>query len=155
MSEFWFRLLSGFIGAIVSAVVIRLWSDWRFRRGDLSGKWIQYIDAYSDQPQKQDKLLIRHNHVTRMMVGKINRSYPENQEFKEWEFEGRLHENLIFIIFWAVDLKQNSGSYGTIQLQRIDEGHLRGFYIRAKADGTTDSLTYTVNKIPLEWKRES
>ena len=58
------------------------------------------------------------------------------------------------MLFWANDVSINPKSYGTIQLNEINESNLTGFYIRATSDGKDGEMLNILHKTIIEWKRK-
>lgn len=155
MNEFIVRIISGVLGAIAAVIVTRFWKDWQQRKGELTGEWIQFVYNEKGEAEKKDRIILKHNHFTKKVEGKIERLTPKDQHFKKWVFNGVVRGNILFVIFWSADLEKNPGSYGTIQLHEINEGKLSGFYIRPNPVATNTGLINEFQKTRLKWQRET
>ncbi len=153
MEEFVIRIIIGALGAIAAVIVTRMWKDWQYKRGELTGTWEQIIYDKDHNITKKDIVNLKHNHFTKKIEGKIKREIPKDHCRKEWIFQGIIRGNMLFMIFWSSDVSVNPGSYGTIQLNEVHEGKLTGFYIRPNAEGIDGDLLYELNKTTMEWKR--
>jgi len=154
MEEFIFRLIVGILGAIGAVIVTKIWKDWQYRRGVLTGEWEQIIYNDAGDIKKKDLVILKHNHFTQKIIGKIHREFPDKESKKEWVFEGIIRGNILFMLFWANDVSINPKSYGTIQLNEINESNLTGFYIRATSDGKDGEMLNILHKTIIEWKRK-
>ena len=153
MEEFIFRLIAGILGAIASVIALNFWKDWQYRRGELTGEWEQTIYNNKGKIIKTDLVVLKHNHFNKKIIGTIHRKSPNKESKKEWYFEGIIRGNMLFMIFWSNDLSKNPGSYGTIQLNEVNESNLTGFYIRPNSDGKNGEILKILNKTTIEWKR--
>lgn len=155
MEEFIFRLIVGILGAIAAVIVTKLWKDWQYRRGELTGEWKQIIYDKTGNIKKTDSISLKHNHFSKKISGKICRKSPDEESKKEWLFEGIIRGNILFMIFWSKDVSINPGSYGTIQLNEVNESNLTGFYIRPSSDGRDGEILNVLHKTTIEWKRST
>jgi len=153
MEEFIFRLTLGILGAIAAVVVSKLWEMWQYKKGDLTGIWEENIYDSSNNILKKDRVELKHNYFTKKVLGKVKREFPKEEDYKEWEFQGIVRGNMLFILYWSTDLSTNSGSYGTIQLNQINESKLTGFYIRPISKGKNDKVSNSMKKVVLDWSR--
>lgn len=154
------NIIFGLIGSVIGALLIWLSENisrsLRTRRGELSGLWYQIIPQHGTEPNKIDRVECKQ--INDRLTGNISRIFPPNQRFKEWEFEAKTKRNLLFGTFWSRDTSKNPGSYGTLQLNIIDEKHLEGFYVRlltVAAEEGTPVFTNKLERIPFSWKKAS
>lgn len=147
-SIFW-----GIVGSILGTVGGLFYSDlrdWvRMRRGVLTGDWDQVIPAQNNQPEKKDHVECRH--VGDSISGDIHRVTPTNEKNKSWGFEGRVRGDLIFLVFWTTNEKDNPGSYGTIQLHRMPDGFCEGHYERWVLSTDRNQFTGKFQEAQLKW----
>ena len=145
------------IGAFLLGFLICRISPWIYTKvlkGNLSGTWYQKIPSWGNEPEKLDLVECVHHGDT--MSGKIRRLKPEDQRYKSWEFAMKVRRSLIFGIFLSDDLRKNPGSYGTLQLNMLDENHLQGFYVRLAVFSSSPSeptFTDELRQIPFHWER--
>lgn len=145
------------VGAFALGFVVSRTLPWfyrKIRRGNLSGTWYQVIPSWEGEPEKLD--LVECVHYRDTITGKIRRLKPENQRYKSWEFTTKIRRNLIFGIFLSDDVRKNPGSYGTLQLNMLNENHLQGFYVRLTVSPLSpNEATFTdeLRRIPFQWKR--
>ncbi len=124
-------------------------------RGNLSGTWYQLIPPSGNEPKKMD--LIECIHEGDTLTGKIKRLEPQDQRFKSWEFTIKVRQNFAFGFFWADNVRVNPGSYGTLQLNMLNETHLQGFYVKLIAAPMLQEDTRfseELHRTPLQWKRQ-
>ncbi|PCI51808.1 MAG: hypothetical protein COB45_14115 [Gammaproteobacteria bacterium] len=154
MEEFIFRVIVGVLGAISAVIITKLWKDWQYKRGELTGEWVQIIYDNNENIKKTDSVQLKHNHFTKKVTGKICRKSPDEESKKEWIFEGIIRGNVLFMIFWSKDVSINPGSHGTIQLNEVNESELTGFYIRPNSAGQDSQILNVLDKTTIEWKRK-
>ena len=119
------------------------------RSGVLTGTWDQIIPSQNEQPGKRDTVICKH--IGETLSGEILRVDPAEESFKKWNFNGRVRNDLIFVVFWTADEKTNPGSYGTIQLHRLPLGYCEGHYEKwvLSSDGT--EFTGKLQQAKLKW----
>jgi hypothetical protein len=151
-----FWSIVGSVIATVTGVSYRCLVDYiKSRRGVLTGSWIQRIPAQKGQPAKMDRVNCRH--IGSCFTGDIQRVEPSEQKHKQWQFSGQLRGSLVFMTFWTTDLARNPGSYGTIQLNMIDDAHLWGFYVKRVVASNVDrdkwQFTEGFEQFEIDWMR--
>jgi hypothetical protein len=151
MADFLWGIGGGIIGVVVGMLTQEVFLYFRSRRGILTGTWSQIIDAQKGELFKRD--LVKCLHFGSDIKGTIKRIEPECQNYKRWKFRGKRIGNLVFVTFWTDDQINNPLSYGTIQLNVIDENDLRGFYARLVVTLGQKQFSGELEDFVLQWKR--
>jgi len=141
----------GIIGVFVGLLAQEAFKYLRSRRGILTGTWSQIIEPQKGEPFKRD--LVRCHHIGSDLRGTIERIEPNDQ--KRWMFQGKRIGNLVFVTFWRSNQLRNPGSYGTIQLNVINENDLRGFYVKLIVTAGQKNFSGELQDFLLQWKRLS
>jgi hypothetical protein len=153
VAEFVWGIVGGIIGVFIGVLAQQAFQYIRSRRGILTGSWSQIIDAQKGEPFKRD--LVRCRHSGSELRGTIERIEPKDQSYKRWTFRGKNIGNLVFVTFWTGDQVKNPGSYGTIQLNVINENDLRGFYVKLIVTPSQKQFSGVLQDFSLQWKRSS
>lgn len=151
MTDFLWGIGGGIIGVLVGVLAQEGFLYLRSRRGILTGTWSQIIDAQKGEPFKHD--LLRCRHFGSDLRGTIERIEPKDQDYKRWTFRGKRIGNLVFVTFWTSDQVKNPASYGTIQLNVINENDLRGFYVKLIVTPGQKQFSGDLQDFSLQWKR--
>jgi hypothetical protein len=136
---------------VVVLAVQELIGWWKARPGVLTGEWKQHIPTEHGEPEKVDQVTCKH--IGKNLSGHIKRIQPPDQTSKEWYFSGQIRGPLVFMTFWATDAATNPGSYGTIQLNMIDDNTFKGFYVKLIVTTKNERFTGQLRQCHLEWKR--
>lgn len=102
---------------------------------------------YNDENTKikEDIVQLKYNLRTQKIKGTIIRQFPINEVHRSWEFDGIIRNGIFFITFCSDDLVKNPNSYGSIQLESINNNYV-GKYIKPYRDNESN---FKVCKI--EW----
>jgi len=144
-------LAAAIFGAFLFEIVRRLFRWWDERRGPLRGRWWQHIPPFQNEPEKLDKMTMRHNSRDGTLAATIERELP--QAGKKWKFDGYVRDSLIFGVFLNDD--PNEMSYGTMRLivSASDKSRWTGEYTRLHLDQKSGKLISTILNVPVTWSR--
>ena len=147
---FW-GLVGSLVGAIATILARELFLYIKSRRGVYSGKWIQIIYDEDGNEIKRDEVIAKH--IGNTLRGTVRRVFPENQAHKRWRFEGQIRGRLFFGIFWSTNVVRNPNSYGTLQLNIVNENEMDGFYVKLVTNAEGFVFTQRLKQVKLKWKR--
>ena len=160
MTDFFLRvgisIISAIVGALAGLFFKELVDFLKSRDSELSGEWIEVIDAQNGEVAKKDKVESRH--FGNRLKGSIKRIEPPSENYKTWTFEGYYLDDLFFGIFQTTDKRLNPGSYGTLQLRRVifkGEIILEGFYVKSDSQrgSRTGNLKRSIIQTSFRWER--
>ncbi len=128
MTNFISGVLSGILATFICLICKKIW-DYikKYRNSEYSGDWTDEIYDSEGNVLKRDNYNIKHNKKNNTIYGTIRRYYPEEQNHREWNFNGVIdgHYYIIFS-FWSKDMQKSNGC---VYAKLNDNYIYEGFYL--------------------------
>jgi hypothetical protein len=153
MNNIFWAIIGSIVGAIVVLILEQFLNFLKSRNRDYSGRWEQVIYDENGKIVKKDEVACRQ--IGDSLSGEIHRFDPSEQNSKKWKFKGKIKGNFFFGMFWAIDVRTNPKSYGTLQLYITNANLMKGFYVKLQDVPDETKFSQELKQVRFEWKRIS
>ena len=150
-------IITGILTGILTTIVVTEFYKWRERRNvnksPITGTWIGTLHKEYPDVITIDIAKCKHNIKTNQVSGRINRTQPIEENFKEWEFSGKFIDGVIYITFWSITDQTSDGAI--IMSFNKEKKAFFGQYMKYK-DTSTDGHSPTKQLVAtdIDWKFE-
>lgn len=125
-SDFLFRLLSSLIGGVLLLIIQHVYAAVKEGIAPLTGVWEDEIYDENNVVVKRDQYHIRQNGTT--LSGTFSRIYPEKEQYRVWNFSGKVIGEHMIAYYWPKD--QTVVSHGIWYVALTSDFTYEGTYMR-------------------------